>query len=371
MTCPSAMRRFREFLTELAHLADLGKRDADLERLLSLPLSINIKVDQASFVVMRDGDRLRYFGRGGTDEITKVKRVGLNLYEAAIQHVERQDWRRLPDQVRVFLELFDDSLPSIARYSTAPPSKMMLSYCQAGSTIIGPADPLCQVVAEILNVEPPPMIFNGTLSVEQRQRLLDYVRQPAGDLISLVRELFSVPAELEFLMVENFEGLVLYLSYDRVPMAKLVDPRFTRAIKQKAEVKSPWFDALMDAVFDNAELVASAIDQLRPRGASAEDRYIDAIERLTLAIYQQLKRDIDDRLSSLENEPGGRVNVAALSPELRAAIDDRAWVEPLFSALLFTLRKERSASMVKLVPMKRVETLNAWVKRVREKVEAT
>ena len=74
----------------MEHLHDIQEKKGDefVNHLLDDEVVINIKIDQAAFVVRKQDSRVTYHGREGRGDITKVKRASMDTYEDGILHIE-------------------------------------------------------------------------------------------------------------------------------------------------------------------------------------------------------------------------------------------------------------------------------------------
>lgn len=383
---------FKRFLTELEHLHSLASKGQEyIDKLLNEHVCVNIKIDQSAFVVRKSGGQLSFFGREGREQITKTKRAGLDIYEDAIRHIENQRWQTLPDNLEVYLENFNPKLKTIVRYSSTPPSGLIVSYCKLEGKMIRPDVEFNKHVAKVLDVAPPPVLFSGKLNDQQKQKIQHFIsmpdeqrRQKYGKLkfVEFVMGVFLHPSQLQWLLSaktetgeSGYEGLVFYFGNDEPVMAKVVDPLFTAAIvDKKSESSQSEFDKILqDQVFDFITMYADDVaSEMQSLGKDPDDNFISFIAELTRKIVEQHGEELNELLGHFHDQVAGKrfsnINFHLIPSFIRTLVNKYWWVEDLFRILLFLLQKEKARINVQSgITQQRKELINQKVSNLRQK----
>ena len=80
-----------QFIAELKSVSDLLNKQGDefLNKIHNKKVAVNLKIDQAAFVLETDSKgEVSYKGREGGKKIDLIKRLGVDLFEPIIQHLE-------------------------------------------------------------------------------------------------------------------------------------------------------------------------------------------------------------------------------------------------------------------------------------------
>jgi hypothetical protein len=338
-------KSFNIFLTELTHFRDV-KTPGLVKKLLSSDVCVNIKVDQGAFVIKRVDDQLKFYGKDGKTEIDKIKRTGMDLYKKPIAHIEKCDWKKLPNNVEIFTEFFDPKLKSLMSYSEVPKNNLIISYCKDGSKVIPPNDPMNEKIAGILDIAPPPILFDGKLDKKQRDAILGYIESPSETpFLEFILGLFTTPKQLEYLVKDNFEGLVFYMDNEEVPSAKLVDPKFTAGIAAKKEDNEAdaYTEILQKLTFEYMssafEASISKVDTFK-----SQDDYIelvgDMIEYLDKEYGSKFKV-LAPYKDQVEEKRFSNVDYDLLPAKAKSIIKSKWYMEDVFRTILFALQKKK------------------------------
>lgn len=222
-----------------------------LLQLLNNYVIINEKVDGTFFGVKKSkNDTFRYFKKSG--EITYVDRVLMKYYNSAISHFEQmplEKRQRIPSNFYFGFEYFTRGDSMNHKYSTLPKNGLVLSYIHRlndSGEVVATVQHKEQLDrwADYLNVERPPIVFEGYLTDDQKKEILDFVYATADQLLkkfkttSFSKYILSVLMQetkanfLDHEIGENIETLI-FRFYDeqndgeeKVFLAKIVDPLF-------------------------------------------------------------------------------------------------------------------------------------------------
>ena len=216
----------------MKHLTDLKNPEEFLED----KVRVTQKIDGTALIVRMTDDGVRYYSREGKGEIDPIKRTVTNIYEDLIEHLESQDLSFLSEGDELDFEGFPDEIDPIIPIQKEPKNKLVLLNASSG-------DP--SKIAKKIDVEPPPVIFEGKLDKKQKEILLNNQITPQtiknyfnGTFEPLINE-----SQMEGVVIEN-------LSSGKA--AKATDPSFTDEIKQKQnadkELKDEYFQLLTNIV---------------------------------------------------------------------------------------------------------------------------
>lgn len=343
------MKKFRQYLTELQHFSDLISKQGNkfLNNLLNKKVLVSLKVDQSSLVLKKDGGVVKYYGREGGREIDMVKRLGMDIYEKPINHLESTDLRKLPDGVEISMEFFDSRFNTLIKYKKPPKNGIILLLIKKGGTILPLDDPMYRKVADILEISPPPLLFSGKLDAAQKQKLIDFVETPDGDarvkkfghkkFVDFVLSLFIFPDEIAFLKTDKLEGLVFVFDGKEQVMAKVVDPAFTAGIKDKQQKQKgdDYINAVNSVVYDTLPKIQDAALKIKANS------YVDFIVKLTDLYRPYAKKELGKFDKDLINSTRfSRINMSITPKAILSLIDKEWWMEDVFRGLLFSFQKE-------------------------------
>jgi len=180
------------------------KNPSKIEDLLSKKIEISEKLDGSRFQVQaNEGNSFTFFKRKDMS-ISKIDRTLSKYYEKAITHFENLSEDKnsqMPDGWRFGMEYFPNLHPVTIVYDRLPLNNLVLTDIQ----VKDPRDKTIDIItdkatldkwADILEVEKPPIIFEGNLNDSQRRRILDFLNTPFNSLIQRFK-------------TENFTSFVL------------------------------------------------------------------------------------------------------------------------------------------------------------------
>jgi hypothetical protein len=313
----------------LLHIKDLYQKKGKefINDLLNKQVIVNEKMDGAFFAVKKncENDEIEFHKKGG--KLSYVDRVLSRYYEPAIQHIESLGQIDLPCDHFFGFEYFTDKNAQKIEYARLPENNLILSYIH----VIGEDGEIVKTIqdsetlnswADKLQVERPPIVFEGKLTDEQRVEIMDFIYTPIEDLLKkfkttsftkYILSVFNPELKASFLnddLDKSIEGLVFRFydpendGDDSVFLAKLIDPWFQqqaidRAQVQRAEAKKSddyiWITVidLMNYIerFNNAELRA-----LQFSGETPDERYVSLINEL----YKGFVKEFGDKYSELD-----------------------------------------------------------------------
>lgn len=388
----------------LNHLKDIyEKRGKEfLEALLNKEVIVNEKMDGAFFGAQRNcgnsEEPFEFFKRN--TKLTGVDRVLSSYYNPALKHFDELSSdviSKLPCNYHFGMEYFSSPTAQSIQYDRLPKNHLILSYIhildEAGEqaeTIQDKAE--LDKWADVLDIERPPIIFQGKLTEDQKEKILDFVYTPLDELVgkfktaSFTKYIINVlnPAlKTSFLRDsadKDIEGIVFRFyepnGEDSVFLAKLVDPVFQARAKEKAQarVEAPKTDDyiwIMTADLMNfIETYSQAdLDAIKPNGTTFERRYIQIIN----AIFKDFVQEHGSKYRGLEittpeflNKPEFDVNRALINDDMVIRlIDSDKTLKELYRVFLNTFRKKNIRVSSTFFNKTMKETLKSQIAKVQ------
>ena len=292
----------------ISHLYDLyNKKGKDfIDNLFNTYVTVNEKMDGSAFMFERDIEtgKFNFYKRDQRNPITLVDRTLMKYYEKPIQYIESLPphiINEIPRGWRFGLEYFANSAPVEIVYDEVPKNNLILSYVhkkddlgKPKGTIQGKND--LDTWADLLGVERPPIIFQGYLGKEQKDRILDFLRTPFEDLVteyktrSFVAFIIGVlnpelkKTALNADLEKPIEGIVFRFGEEEEEqepiLSKMVDPVFTELAKSKAKKRTEEkpSDFLGITILDVMNFILeNGVDTFEIEGSTEDERYISFI----------------------------------------------------------------------------------------------
>jgi hypothetical protein len=377
----------------LLHIKDLyQKKGKDfINDLLNKNVIVNEKMDGAFFGVRKDCEsgKVEFYKKGG--KLSYVDRVLSRYYESAIQHIDSLGEIDLPCDHYLGFEYFVNQNSQKVEYARLPQNNLILSYIH----IMNEDGEIQKTIqdsktlnewADKLQVERPPIVFEGELNDQQKVEIMDFIYTPTENLLDkfktksftkYILSVFNPELKASFLnddLDKAIEGLV-FRFYDpnsdeeeNVMLAKLIDPWFQqqaieRAEKQRTEAKKSddyvWITVidLMNYIerFNNAEL-----RELPFTGETPDERYVSLVNEL----YKGFINEFGDKYSELDikipeylTKAEFNVNFDLIGdPEVTELIEANPNFKEIYRILLNVFRKNniRIGASFFTEPMKRI-----------------
>jgi hypothetical protein len=352
-----------------------------LTQILNDDVVVNAKVDQAAFVIRKRGMSITFHGKDGNGDIDIIKRAGMDTYEDAINYINSQSLDQLPDDVDIFLELFSNKWKTAVQYDDVPINNMIVSYVKHNGIVVLPNDSLVLTIANTINVSPPPVLFDGKLSNEQKALILKFVQSDDDErkllfgqhhFMEFIKTLFDIPSNLSWMHKNGYEGVVLYFQANNCSM-KIVDPAFTLDKQDHHQCVDHFKNALTSIIYDNLESdVASALVEFNTsRETKPKDLlYIDFISFLTSTItrarYNQL-RELEQYERVQKSKRYSNITFDLVPQYMRPLVEKYWWVEEVFTLLINTLRKDKKAINTRQgITVEHKHTINKTVALLRQ-----
>lgn len=385
----------------LLHIKDLyQKKGKDfVSDLLNKHVIVNEKMDGAFFGVKKDceSNSLEFYKKGG--KLSYIDRVLSRYYEPAIQHFEQLGEIDIPCDHYFGFEYFVNKNSQKVEYDRLPQNNLILSYIH----ILGEDGEPQQTIqdgkrlnewADKLQVERPPIVFEGKLSDDQKVQIMEFIYTPLDQLLEkfkttsftkYILSVFNPELKASFLnddMDKSIEGLVFRFydpemdGEDSVFLAKLIDPWFQqnaidRAETQRAEAKKSddyiWITVidLMNYIerFNNSEL-----RNLPSDGSTPDERYVSLINSIYKGFVQEFGSkyaELDIKIPDYLTKDEFNVNFDLVNdPEAVDLIESNPNYKEIYRILLNVFRKKniRIGASFFTQPMK--QTLHSQINKI-------
>jgi hypothetical protein len=336
------------------------KGEAFVDKLLSGKIQINMKVDTSAFIINKDNDELKYFGREGQQEIDKIKRAGSNIWEPSIEHIEKQQWEKLPNGITIATEMFNPKISTLIKWDKPPKGGMIISWIKMNGKTVPLDDRIYKDTAKLLKIAPPPVIFAGKLSTKQKKSMLALITDPSSktgeEFTKEILGLFAPSKDIDFLYNSGFiEGVVFYFADGST--GKITDKLFTDKIMDKSGDKSSEFHELLSqTAYDNLNWAFKSVTENKRSMKKImlhddkDDRYIAFITALTGTIVQRVAKDmgkVDEFKDDVEEHRYSNITKSIIPKGMTRLKSKYWWSEDLFRILLYGLRKEKKRVHIK------------------------
>ena len=158
-----------------------GANISDIDKLLNNKCIVTEKINGSSFHVKRNGTDFLYYKSGSKDPMNVVDRTIVRYYENAIRHfksVSNESVNDMPFDWKFGFEYVGDNKTIDVEYDALPKSNLILTHIQ----VLQPSNPtkVRKVIrdnavlnkwANLLEVAPPPVIFEGQLHSGQKDAI--------------------------------------------------------------------------------------------------------------------------------------------------------------------------------------------------------
>ena len=390
-------------MSGISHLYDLyNKKGQDfIEKLFNTYVTVNEKMDGSAFIFERslENGKFKFYKRDQRNPITMVDRTLMKYYEVPIQYIESLPphiLNKIPRGWKFGLEYFSSPQPVEIAYDRIPKNNLILSYVH----VIEEAGTIARTIqekekldtwADILGVERPPIIFQGNLDEDQKNKILEFLRTPFEDLIqefrtkSFVRFIIGIlnPELKKTALNEDLdkaiEGIVFRFGDpeggDPV-LSKMVDPIFTemaknKAAKRKDEKPSDFLGITLIDVMNF--ILERGVDSFQCKGDTNDQRYVSFMS----SVFVEFLNRYSDRYKGADfQEPGYlkkdefRINKKFITnKEVINYLEEDESFESLFKLMLNSFRKikKRAGGMISQGAL---EQFNSLIQEIQNKVEA-
>lgn len=356
------MKTFQELINE--------RGDDFINRLFTMPVTVYEKLDASQFSFERDDEGMMYFYK--QDQNTPISKIDITLsqyYNGAIKHIQNLPMDKvnlIPANWRFCCEYFIDRNPVYISYDQMPKNGLVLINIIDNSTknkkVLDNKNLLSEW-ADFLDIEMPPIIFQGILSEDQKSKIIEFVRTPVVQLKekfqtnSFIRHLLSIldPTKTNSFLRETdrglIEGVVFRFGDDENSFtAKIIDPIFySRKVDNKDNKSSAPSDVYWLTLIDTIEYLQGVnLETLLPEGDNSEERYLDIICKIFNAFimrYGNKYRGVDFELPKFMQKEAFKVGIEYIPNKQTSKYisEDESW-QNVFKVLLAAFRKRKKGT---------------------------
>ena len=342
------------------------KRDPNrVEKLLDEKIEITEKLDGSRFLVQaQEGGTLTFYKRKDMS-ITKIDRTLSKYYESAILHFDnfsKEKIAELPVGWRFGMEYFPNLHPVTITYDRLPLNNLVLTDIQ----VKDPKDRTIDVItdketlkkwADTLEVEHPPIIFEGKLTTQQKTKILDFLNTPFSSLVKrfktenftrFILTLLNPQLKSSFLnsdIEKDIDGLIF--KFDGKESFKVSDPEISLQKAQKREEK-PSDIYNLTLVILNEFITGLDFNKIKLKEKTYEERYIEFISKAynlflkTPEYKKNFEKGVDFDLPKFLSRAESDVNFSFVKdPETQEELKKSSTNRELFKILMASMRSHK------------------------------
>ena len=348
----------------LKHLKDLlDSKGLDfIKKLFTNSLYATEKIDGSRFSFKKESGELIFYKRDSKNPISILDRTMMAFYESAITHVESLNLKSIPEGIIFGFEYFANSTPGSIVYDRLPKNGLILTDISNGGSIDTNIDTLLKY-AKLFKTDPPPIVFNGTMSASQKDNLIDFLTTDWEDLFikfkteSFTSYLISIlnpklkNTALNIGISNPIEGFVFsFNSGGSFINAKLVDPLYTQ--KARERTKSRYTTDTKDRNSELKTMLRGLISFTKTKAVFLDDfksknkeiRYVELLSDIFFQYYVLNK----SKFSKIILHQGGNsvkeldVNYKFITnPGLKKILKSNEKVKMAFKSFLLSFGKSR------------------------------
>ena len=317
------------------------------------------------------------------------------FYEKAINNSESIPdvvLERMPENWAFGFRYFPSTNPVNVSYDKLPKNNLVLTDIKIVSESGRPkkiiSDPkVLEDWADLLEVERPPLVFDGKLTENQIVKIMDYLETTDGDLL----ELFSTQSFTKYIMeilnpiksssalMEGFdkpiEGLVFKFTSPgekEVFQAKLIEPSRIAKPHNITESKRTSNDMYQIVMLDVVEYLEQAkINELVLAEDKVEGRYVELINMLFndyVATNGHKFIGIDFETPEFAKKPEFKININNIQNARTRELLKNDYLQDLYKIMMSSLRKKRK-SATDILNDAIMNSLNGIIDTIKDKVE--
>ena len=350
----------------ISFLYDEYKKDPSrVEKLLDEKLEITEKLDGSRFLIQVDeSSNILYYKRKDMS-ITKIDRTLSKYYEKAVDHFENfneDKMSKLPEGWRFGMEYFPNLHPVTISYDRLPLNNLVLTDIQ----VKDPKDKTVDIItdkatldkwADILEIERPPIIFEGNLDDKQKTKILDFLNTPYSSLIerfktesftTFILTLLNPSLKTSFLhnnMTADIDGLIFKFGGKEV--FRVSNPEVAMKKMEKRDEKPSDIYNLTLVVLQEF-LTSLDFNKIKLKEKTYEERYIEFITKVfnlfMISPYykKNFEKGVDFELPKFLTREESRANFKFVNdPDTLMYLEKSSTNRELFKILLASMRSHK------------------------------
>lgn len=347
-----------------------NRGDDFINRLFTMPVTVYEKLDASQFSFERDEDGVfSFYKQGQNTPISKIDITLSQYYNGAIKYIQNlplDKIKLIPPHWRFCCEYFIDKSPIYISYDKMPKNGLVLINIIDNSgkekKVLDNKNFLGEW-ADFLDIEHPPLIFQGMLSEEQKTKILEFIKTPRVQLKekfetnSFIRHLLSIldPEKKSSFLRDSDRGMIEGVIFrfddeDETHTAKIIDPIFySRKIENSDRKSSKPSDVYWLTLIDAIEYLQGVkIKNLLPEGENPEEKYLDIICKIFNVFihkYGEKFKGVDFELPSFMQKEAFRVGLEYIPNKetARFIAEDESW-QNVFKVFLAAFRKKKKST---------------------------
>jgi hypothetical protein len=350
----------------ISYLYEEYKKDPSrIEKLLGEKIEITEKLDGSRFLVQAlEGGTLAFYKRKDMS-ISKIDRTLSKYYEKGIMHFENfseEKISQLPEGWRFGMEYFPNLKPVTVTYDRLPLNGLVLTDIK----VKDPRDKTIDVItdketldrwADILEVERPPIVFEGHLSDRQRNRILDFLNTPYFRLVkrfktenftTFILTLLNPQLKTSFLhnsMEKDIDGLIF--KFGGKESFRVSHPEIALQKTEKKDEKPSDIYNLTLVILQ--EFITSLdFSKIKLKEKTFEDRYIEFISQVFKLFLQSpqykknFEKGVDFELPAFLSRAESNVNFKFVKdPEVLSELEKSNTNRELFKIMMASMRSHK------------------------------
>lgn len=347
-----------------------NRGDEFINRLFNLPVTVYEQLDASQFSFECDVDGNFSFYK--QDQNTPISKIDITLsqyYNNAIKHFQNlpiEKIKLIPANWRFCCEYFIDKNPVYISYDRMPKSGLVLiniiDNSGNGKKVLDDKV-LLEEWADFLDIENPPLIFQGLLAEDQKNKIMEFVRTPNNKLKdkfetnSFIRHLLAILSpekSTSFLRDTDrglIEGVVFRFGNENESFtAKIIDPIFySRKIENNTKRSSLPSDIYWLTLLDIVEYLQGVnLSNYNIEGENSEERYLSLMCNIFndfIQKYGNKYKDVDFELPKFMQKESFKVGLEYIPNKQTAKIimSEESW-QNVFKVILAAFRKKKKGT---------------------------
>lgn len=347
-----------------------NRGDEFINRLFTLPVTVYEQLDASQFSFECDSDGNFSFYK--QDQNTPISKIDITLsqyYNNAIKHFQNlplEKIKLIPSNWRFCCEYFIDTNPVYISYDKMPKSGLVLiniiDNSGNGKKVLDNKE-LLEEWADFLDIENPPLIFQGLLSEDQKNKITEFVRTPNNKLkekfetTSFIKHLLSIlnPNRTTSFLRDTdsglIEGIVFRFGNENESFtAKIIDPIFySRKIENNSKKSSLPSDIYWLTLLDVVEYLQGVnLSKYIVEGETSEERYLSLICNIFndfIQRYGNKYKGVDFELPKFMQKESFKVGLEYIPNKqtTKLIMSEESW-QNVFKVILAAFRKKKKGT---------------------------
>jgi hypothetical protein len=347
-----------------------NRGDDFINRLFTLPVTVYEKLDASQFSFECDEDgNFNFYKQDQNTPISKIDITLSQYYNNAIKHFQNlplDKIKLIPSNWRFCCEYFIDKNPVYISYDRMPKNGLVLINIidnSGNSKKVLDNKILLDEWSEFLEIENPPLIFQGLLSEDQKNKIVEFVRTPNDKLKdkfetnSFIRHVLSIlnPEKSSSFLRDSDRGLIegVVFRFENESenfTAKILDPIFySRKIENNTKKSSLPSDIYWLTLLDVVEFLQGVtISNYSIEGETPEERYLSLICNIFndfIQKYGNKYKDVDFELPKFMQKEAFKVGMEYIPNKqtTKLVMSEESW-QNVFKVILAAFRKKKKGA---------------------------